>query len=73
MATKNPRINVTLDKELVAELKELAQHKDKSISNLVQEFIEDALDREEDIALSRLADSRDHEKSDLVSHEDAWK
>jgi len=73
MATKSPRINVTLDKHLVSDLKRMARKKDKSISNLVQEFIMDALDREEDRALSRFADDRDHEKSDLVSHEDAWK
>ena len=73
MATKSPRINVTLDKHLVSDLKRIARKKDKSVSNLVQEFILEALDREEDRILSCLADGRDHEKNDLVSHEDAWK
>ena len=73
MATKNPRINVTLDKDLIADLRQIAGQKDKSVSALVQEFILDALDREEDRALSSLSDARDHENAKRVSHEDAWK
>lgn len=73
MATKNQRINVTLDREQLDVLKAIALTKDKSLSNVAQQLIIEALDKHEDMALSQLADARDHEKSDLVSHEDAWK
>lgn len=73
MATKNPRINVTLEKSAAQLLAKLAKQKRRSVSSLVQEFILEALERQEDLYFSTLADAREAEKNPRVAHKDAWK
>jgi predicted transcriptional regulator len=73
MPTKNPRLNVVLDPEIYANLSRIAKKKDASLSVVAKELIEDALDRHEDRALSRLAMKREEESTKTISHEDAWK
>lgn len=73
MATKNPRINITLEKSAAQLLAKLAKQKRCSVSSLAQEFILEALEHQEDLYFSALADARDAEKEPRVLHEDAWK
>ncbi len=72
MATKNPRINVTFEKETAALLAQLAKKRGTSIASITKELVLDALERQEDIALSKLAESRDTKKTKRIPHKDAW-
>lgn len=73
MPTKNPRINITLEKSAAGLLTNLAEHEHKSISNLAKELLLEALERREDISLSAIAKLRDTPKTKRVKHNDAWK
>lgn len=73
MVTKNPRINVTFEKAIVGLLSEMAQQEHKSISSLVRELALEALERKEDLYLSKLAEKLDIEGVKTYAHTDAWK
>ena len=70
---KNPRINVTFEKNVVELLVDMADNAHQSIASLVRELTLEALDRREDAALSKLAEARDVPTAKRVKHEDAWK
>ena len=73
MPTNNPRINVTFEPELSDHISSLATHEHKSVSKLIRELVIEALEKREDIHLSEVADNRDVENQQIVSHKDAWK
>jgi len=73
MATKNPRINITLETSAAQLLTKLAKQKRRSVSRLAQELILEALERQEDLYFSALADAADGKKEPRVAHKDAWK
>jgi hypothetical protein len=74
MPTKNPRINVVLNPRIYADVQTLSEARGLSMSSLVEDLIEAALDIQEDIALAGLADKRTKslKKAELVSHNKAW-
>ena len=74
MPTKNPRINVVLTPRIYADVQILSEARGLSMSSVVGDLIEDALEIQEDIALAALADERKKslKKSELVSHKKAW-
>ena len=75
MPTKNPRINITFEEPTVEILRDLAKRAHKSIASITKELVLEALDRNEDVYLSKLSENRmvgDKDKK-RVSHEDAWK
>jgi len=59
MPTRNPRINVVLEEPLYATIERLAKRDKVSLSLKVRDLIIEALEVEEDIALSILAEERD--------------
>jgi hypothetical protein len=73
MPTKKPRFNITFNPEEVAILSTLAKQELKSVSCIAKELMWEALERREDMALSRLADARMKVSKKIVSHKDAWK
>jgi len=73
MATKKPRLNVTMEPREEKVLAMLAKKEHKSISFLIRELILEALERREDMILSAIADARLKEPKETISHEDAWK
>jgi len=77
MPTKNPRLNITVNETEARLLSTLAKQQNKSISSLAKELILEALDRHEDVTLSKLAGIREKKAQQTiekrVSHEDAWK
>lgn len=73
MPTKNPRINMTVEKPLILLLTRLADQDDTSVANIAKELMLEALERREDIALSDLATLRDSKKAKRIKHTDAWK
>ena len=56
MATTNPRINITVSNEIAAILSETARKNKKSISKVVLELIEWAVEEKEDMYFSGIAD-----------------
>ena len=74
MPTKNPRINVVLTPRIYADVQTLSEARGLSMSSVVGDLIEDALEIQEDMALAALADERKKSlrKSELVSHKKAW-
>lgn len=72
MPTKNPRVNITLEKSLAGLLADLAEQEDKSVSNIAKELLLEALERREDRLLSALAEKRDLNKAKRVKHHDVW-
>jgi predicted DNA-binding ribbon-helix-helix protein len=59
MATKNPRINVVLEKPLYDNIKRLAKKDGVSLSLKVRDLVKEALEIKEDIALSNFAEKRE--------------
>ncbi len=73
MPTKNPRINITLEKSTARLLASIAAEEHKSVASLAKELVLEALERREDMSLSAMADIRDDSKVKRVRHDDAWK
>lgn len=74
MPTKNPRINVVLEKPLYRNIEHLAKKDGVSLSLKARDLIKEALEIEEDIALSRFAEEREKtfEKKKSLRHEEVW-
>jgi len=74
MATKKPRVNVVLDKNIYNAVKELSESEDTSISSTIRDLIKEALELREDIALSKFAEKREKtfDRSKALSHKEIW-
>lgn len=73
MATKNPRINVTIDPEMAGILASMAKGRGKTISMTAYNLMEQAIADHEDEYWSELAEKRETQTKRWVSHKDAWK
>lgn len=74
MPVKSPRINVVLEKPLFHTIKLLAERDGVSLSLKVRDLVKEALETEEDIALSRFAEMREKtfRKSKSLKHSEVW-
>lgn len=74
MPTKNPRVNVVLEKPLYRTVEQLAKRDGLSLSLKVRDLIREALEIEEDIALGTFAESREKtfRKSSVLKHSEVW-
>ncbi len=74
MTTKNPRLNVVLDKPLYTTIKYLAQEEGISLSLKARDLIREALAEYEDSHWAKIAVEREKtlNKKKLVSHKKAW-
>jgi len=74
MPTKNPRINIVLEKPLYNAIKKIAKKEGISISLKARDFIREALETHEDMVLNEIAGKREKTLSKLkaLSHEDVW-
>ena len=74
MPTKNPRLNVVIDKNTEELLSLLSKKRDMSKSALAKELIEKAIELEEDFYLIEIAENRKKTlKNNLISEKDFWK
>jgi plasmid stability protein len=73
MPSINPRLNVVLDRELQKDLRLAAKRRGKSLSAVAADLLRDALERDEDMMLARLADKRERSVKHWHGHEDVWK
>ncbi|MDR1233888.1 MAG: hypothetical protein LBJ92_01950 [Holosporales bacterium] len=72
MPTKLHRINLSVEQSIVDDLTFLAKTNQKTVAGLVKDLIRDALDRREDLYLSKLANEMDVDGAKTISHEEFW-
>ncbi len=74
MPTKNPRINVVLERPLYNIVGRLAERDGVSLSLKVRDLVKEALEIEEDIALSKLAEIREKtfSRKKALKHDEVW-
>ncbi|MBW2195133.1 MAG: toxin-antitoxin system, antitoxin component [Deltaproteobacteria bacterium] len=74
MPTQNPRINVALDNLLYQSVRFLAEKDNVSLSAKVRDLLKEALEIQEDIALSTFAEEREKSWNDskALTHNDVW-
>ena len=74
MPAKNPRINVVLEEPLFITVERLAKRDKVSLSLKVRDLVKEALEMEEDAALSALAEERDKtfKKATALKHDEVW-
>lgn len=74
MPAQNPRINVVLDNFLYQHVRLLAEKDDVSLSAKVRDLLKEALEVQEDIALSAFAEKRENSWNDskALTHDDVW-
>ena len=73
VSEKNPRINVTFEKETAGLLTHLAQREHKSVARLVRELALESLEKREDKYLSEIAANLDKEGAEIYDQDDVWK
>ncbi len=74
MPAQNPRINVVLNNLLYQDVRLLAEKDNVSLSAKVRDLLKEALEIQEDIALSAFAEKREKSWKDskALSHDDVW-
>ena len=74
MPTRNPRINVVLEEPLYATIEKLAKRDGVSLSLKVRDLVKEALELQEDMALSAFAEERDNtfSKTTALKHDEVW-
>jgi hypothetical protein len=74
MPSQNPRINIVLDDFLYQNVRLLAKKDNVSLSAKARELLKEALEIQEDIALSRFAEEREKSwnNANALTHDDAW-
>ena len=74
MPTKNPRINVALEKPLYIVIKKLAKQRGLSLSMVTRDLIREALEIHEDAVLSTIAEEREATLTDreTITHNEVW-
>jgi len=72
MPTAKKRINITVDDRTYKVLEQLSSKREQSIAGLGLSLIEEALESQEDVHFSRVADARLSKKGRRIPHEKAW-
>jgi len=74
MPAQNPRINVVLNNLLYQNVRLLAEKDNVSLSAKVRDLLKEALEIQEDIALSAFAEKREKSLNDskALTHDDVW-
>ena len=74
MPAKNPRINIVLDTSLYKNVQFLAEKDGMSLSSKARELIKEAMEIQEDIYLSAIAEERERtfDINSTLTHEKVW-
>ena len=74
MPTKNPRINVALERPVYSMIQRMAQERGLSMSMVTRDLVREALEIDEDAVLLHVADKRVAELSGrkTLTHEEVW-
>lgn len=75
MPARNPRVNVVLERPLHQTVRRLARRDSVSVSAKVRDLLIEALEAEEDAALTALAERRERsfDRAAALSHSQVWK
>ena len=75
MATKNPRLLVTLEPALYAKVKSLSKTNGTTLSMAARKLIREGVEEIEDLGLTVLADRREKSAKNRrwISHKEDWK
>src|SRR5207245_8848557 len=75
MPTKNPRVNVVLERPLYDALGRLARREGSSLSTKARDLIRGALETYEDLALAKVAEERERTlvRSAALTHDEVWR
>ena len=75
MPTKNPIINVSVEKSIYSIIETLAKEKGVSISMVTRDLIKETLEINEDVLLAAFAEEREKtfDKQKSLSHKEVWK
>ncbi|HET9062543.1 MAG TPA: hypothetical protein VFO62_04570 [Candidatus Binatia bacterium] len=72
MPTAKKRINITVDDQTYEALERLSAERNQPVAGVSLSLIEQALEYQEDVYFSRVADERLSRKQKRVSHTNAW-
>ena len=74
MPTKNPRVNVVVDRELFEVLRSVAEERGESISLVVRRYVELGLSLAEDLGLAKIGEERLRtlKRDKTLTHEEVW-
>ncbi len=74
MPTKNPRVNVVLEKPLYESVRQLAKKEQVSLSLKIRDLVREALEAQEDAALAQFAEEREKtfRRSHALTHKQVW-
>ena len=74
MPTKNPRINVALEKPIYSLIENIAKGRGLSMSMVTRNLIREALEIHEDAALSKFAEERESslDSRKALDHDEVW-
>jgi hypothetical protein len=74
MPTTKPRINVILDEPIYKTVEQLAERDGMSLSLKVRDLVKEALEIQEDLALTSFAEKREKSfrKSKSLKHDEVW-
>ena len=73
MPSIKKRINLTVDYKTYSALKSLSGKKQQKISTLSLHLIQEALNLQEDMYFSKIADKRLSQKQKRIPHDKVWK
>lgn len=73
MSTTKTRINISVSKEEERFLTQLARRDHMPRASKARDLMRMAMEIEEDMALTRLAESRDVPGADYIPHDEFWK
>jgi predicted DNA-binding protein len=72
MPTTKRRLNITVDDETYSVLEQLSSKRQQSVAGVGLSLIEEALEYQEDLHFSKIADERLNRKEKRISHDKAW-
>lgn len=74
MPTKNPRINVILEKGLYNAVADMAKQEGISKSMAIRDLVKEAMELREDVALAGIAEERENtfNPDNALSHDEVW-
>jgi hypothetical protein len=74
MPTKNPRINVALERPIYSLIEKLAQEQGLSLSMVTRDLIREALEIHEDTVLAQVAERRETTLAGrrALTHDEVW-
>lgn len=72
MPTTKKRINITLDDDIYQALERLSGKREESVAGVGLKLIKQALEYQEDLYFSRVADDRLGRKERRIPHRKAW-